>query len=112
MFACMAYGECTSPLLNLWWLAKKSDRPHLARRLSRLFTIAFLVMRLGVFPAFCARYVESVLSGQMGAMIRSERLARLWAVVNVAAVLGGGVWSKALVRGYLADARRAAVQAS
>lgn len=106
MWACMGYGEISGPLLNLWWLAKKSQRPGLARALSRLFTLVFLFMRLGVFPAFCLRYVQSVLRGEMGAMVRSERLARLWAIVNVAAVLGGGVWSKALIRGFLADMRR------
>ena len=106
MFACMGYGEVTGPLLNLWWLAKKSQRPELARRLSRAFTVLFLAMRLGVFPAFCTRYVQSVYSGEMGTMVRSERLARLWAVVNVAAVLGGVVWSKALIQGYIADTRK------
>lgn len=108
MFACMGYGECTSPLLNLWWFAKHAKQPRLARRLSRLFTVAFLLMRLGVFPAFCAKYVQSVWSGEMGKMIHSERLARLWAVVNVLAVSGGVVWSKSLIKGYLKDSRRAA----
>ena len=82
------------------------QRPELARRLSRAFTVLFLAMRLGVFPAFCTRYVQSVYSGEMGTMVRSERLVRLWAVVNVAAVLGGVVWSKALIQGYIADTRK------
>ena len=34
----MGYGELTAPLLNLWWLAKKSGRTQAARLLSRLFT--------------------------------------------------------------------------
>lgn len=108
MFACMGYGECTGPLLNLWWLAKNAKHPHLARRLSRLFTLTFLVIRLGVFPAFCTRYVQSVWTGEMGRMIHSEKLARLWAIVNVLAVCGGGVWSKSLIKGYFKDSRRAA----
>lgn len=107
IFAALAYGELTGPLLNLWWLSKRSQRPQLARRASRLFTILFLLIRLGIFPAFCTRYVQSVLSGDMGAMVGSERLARLWAVINVLAVAGGAVWSKALVAGYLTDVRRA-----
>ena len=106
MWACMGYGEISGPLLNLWWLAKKSQRPALARVLSRLFTLVFLFFRLGVFPPFCLRYVQSVLRGEMGRMVRSERLARLWAVVNVAAVLGGVVWSKSLIKGFLADVKR------
>lgn len=110
MFACMGYGECTAPLLNLWWLAKRAGHTTAARRLSRLFTALFLAVRLGVFPPFCAKYVQSVLSGEMGRLVRSETLARVWAVVNVLAVAGGGVWARSLVKGYLADVRRAKLE--
>lgn len=95
-------GESTGPLLNAWWLAKRGGHAALAQPLSRLFTAAFLLVRLGVLPALNVPFARAAFSGQYDERLGRGR-ARLWGYLVTAAVLGGFAWAKQLLAGLLAD---------
>lgn len=98
-------GEATTPLLSLWWLARRAGNQRLARRLGRVFTVAFLLFRTILHPAVTRRLLERLFAGDYDRRIGKLR-ARLWVGLTSAAVLGGFVWAKALVKGQMQDIKQ------
>ena len=101
----LALGEATTPLLGAWWLAKtsakKSTGGHssaIELHLARAFTLSFLLIRIGVLPAYCAALVRASVRGELDEALGPRR-ARLWAVLLAGVVGGGFVWGRSLVRG-------------
>lgn len=101
-------GESTGICLNSWWLAKRGGNRALERPLSRLFTFAFLLMRVGLLPVLVVPFNKHAARGHYDGRLGKAR-ARLWAVLFSAAITGSLIWAKALVQGLLkhAAARRA-----
>lgn len=96
----LVLGESSTPLLGLWWLAKTAGNTRLALSLSRVFTLVFLLFRLGAMPPYVAIFVRAVLAGQLDERFGGPARARVWALLAIMGVGGGFVWSKNLIKGY------------
>ena len=105
MFACMAYGEVTAPLLNAWWLAKRAGNSRLERPLSRAFSAVFLPVRSVLLPLYAWAYARSALAGRLDRRLGAAT-ARLWALLLAAAAAGGVEWSRSLAKGLLKTSGR------
>ena len=99
-----AFGEASTPLLNAWWLAKRAGAARLERPLSRAFTAAFVPLRSVLLPLYAYALARSAFSGRFDRKL-GVATARLWAVLLLAAVGGGVVWSRVLVSGFLKASR-------
>lgn len=102
-------GEITTPLLSLWWLARRAGNQRLARQLGRAFTVAFLFFRTVLHPAVTRRLLGRLYAGDYDQRIGKLR-ARLWVGLTSAAVLGSFVWAKALVKGQVQDLKQVFAQ--
>jgi len=56
-------GEATTPLLNVWWLARRAGNERVARHAGRVFTLLFLLFRTVLHPAITARLLERLVRG-------------------------------------------------
>ena len=95
-----ALGEASTPVLGLWWLAKRAGNTTLEAPLSNAFTASFLPLRVGLLPMYALAFLRAAFSGKLDAVLGAAR-ARLWAVLIAAAGAGSLVWAKALVAGFL-----------
>jgi len=95
-----AFGEASTPLLNMWWLAKRSGAKRLEQPLADAFTATFIPLRAVILPVYAYRLSASAFAGRLDERIGPYRV-RLWSAMLLAAVGGGFVWSHTLVRGAL-----------
>jgi hypothetical protein len=94
-------------LLNAWWLAKRAGQTRSARFLSRAFTAGFLAVRVFILPFFVLAFTRQALrhGGVVEQRVGRPR-AQLWAALIMLSMVGGLVWARSLVRGFLKDLRK------